>query len=371
MRKSQAAWLGELLYPVIADIASVREDIMLLDSAIRGLQKGLFPFVERLHGSPKTSPAERILLGQMLLDIMHPNPAPPNTDFIADQERCARLLYECGDLGGAILCLHGEIMCSPSSVWAEERFRKCFKTLQSAVADFSRRMAEVLEKMDISLSREEKEALMDPVVVKLPYGLAADVRGPQFATDEFTRASFTWPWIRHTISKIEDSATATPRGVDLNWEQFFEFNDNGLQDIFGHSYLHVALLVGPDSQALTVARRVLSGVMDISTLLAASSFESDDLEGLTPLAYAAATGSKDTFDYLYSLSTVAVQMEMADPYYWPMVIAAEGGRLKMVQALLGADGDPEQKRKRLLIADEMARSRGHRSIAELISKSRD
>lgn len=219
--------------------------------AVTSLQAGLSLHITRLLKFPNMPPAERISLCQLLSDVnlAYKTPCVLQVPICLIEEaegnewHTAELLSQSGDIGGAILLLYSLLV--GSDPWADPGLRGlAIEMLHRLGSELSRRMTGILDKLDIKLHSEEKGALGDPGVIILPFTVMPHFsRCPEFREEEFTRESLTWHWIRNAVLKAWDPEHPAACLDILHGKHFSDMDECGIEDIFGHSYLHVALLI--------------------------------------------------------------------------------------------------------------------------------
>lgn len=220
---------------------------------------------------------------------------------------------------------------------------------------FIQRMTVVLDKLGINLIPEERGLLEEPAAVILPFSIIFHtlLDSPSTETGNLTPISFVWHWIRHSFMVRVQTDSIVVLCIS-DWEDFYYLDEwaYGLEDAFGHSYLHAVLLQAGknDEFANDIVEYVLSNGKD-PRLLGSKSLRHD---GFTLLAYAAATGLEQTFSFLLDRWVVDPQPSVEDAFTVPLRIIARTGNVNMIRHLL-AVRDLRVTRAQLQQAETAAR----------------
>lgn len=374
VKERQAVWLNNFLHSTethlpfgnVLDFTTCG-NLVAYKSAVTSLKAALSLHINRLLKFPTLSPAGRISLCQLLSDInladtrpyVLQEPSDLDKEAHEEQWHIVKTLSQSGDIGGAILVLHSYLVRNLGEVDEGHAIGMLYRL----GSELSRRISEILIKLDIKLGSEEKKTLEDPGVVIIPFATLLRYTRSTLLDEEFTRRSLAWHWIRDSAMKAWASELPNSSLEALN-AAFIIDEECGLEDIFGQSHLHVLFLLEDDDKFTTckVKREGVRGT-DV-TSLGSMRLRQD---GFTLLAYAAATGLEKTFAHLLGIWPVVPVPCMEHPYHKPMMLSAWHGGIHIIRLLLAVpDDNPEEKQYRLQIAEDIARVNGKTAIAALL-----
>lgn len=257
---SRSQWLERFFHNYNARFGETEQNHFLKNMAKRlgalsRIQKITSQHVKSLLQSRKHSSAGRMLICQLLVDLetslstftsgsgTSHNQADPL--HVSDQRHLAALLYENGDFHGALTLLH-RVPHAQIGGTDLKRMMKFGVDLCSRM----KRLSKVLGIYD-DLMVLDRNIFGNLAPLVLPYSLLAERSNYWIDDEAFIKKSFIWPWIRISVLKqLQDQP-----GAPVNWTP--TELDPDLQDAFGHTFLHAAILCQDNDRSMAIIENFL------------------------------------------------------------------------------------------------------------------
>lgn len=252
-------------------------------SRLTWIQKRTLHLVISTLRSHEHSPAERMLICQLLVDLQtsfRTSTADSGTLYHEEKSSDASyernlsdLLCESGDYNGALTLLHR----IPRTLLRVQDLNRIVQ-LGVALCARAKNIPKILGAEDISMISAAFERLD---VLVLPYSLLDAHFSHRIDDGIFIKKSFMWPWIRKSVqAQLQDQP-----GALVDWQP--TRLDTQFRDAFGHSVLHAAIYSQDYDNIIAIIKDALKHGQDVTAYL--STAWPSYAPGLTPLACSASS----------------------------------------------------------------------------------